>query len=115
MEMAEVISLMKVIKRSYPQFDTSPDSVQHHFKFLRDFPSEVALGNIESHIRTERFPPTIADIRGRLGDRLDSKRSKDETAAYFAQLDEWERNASPPPPGWLDGIRAKLRGEVKVE
>jgi len=112
LEMAEVIGLMKVIKRSYPQFDTSAESVNHHFKYLQDFPFGAALDNIESHVRTERWPPTIADIRGRVGDLMDSQRSKAETAAYFAQLDEWERNASPPPAGWADAIKAKLSGDA---
>lgn len=111
MKESEVIDLLKVIRRAYPTFDCSAESVRHHFKYLRDFPFGAALENVEKHIMTERFPPTIADIRGRLGDQMDSQRSKEETKAYFNQIEFWRNNGSPPPDDYWEKVRRQLRGE----
>nr|WP_275901159.1 hypothetical protein [Paenibacillus periandrae] len=100
---------MKVIKRRYPSFDTSPENVRDHAKYLRDFPFEAALENVEKYILTDRFPPTIADIRGRLGDLQDSQRSKDEAAAFQAKLDQWAADDRPPPNGYWERVRQKLQ------
>lgn len=112
MNRVEVIDLLMTIKRNYPNFDTGIDSVDHHCQYLRDFPCEVARENVERHILTERWPPTIADIRGRLGDQMDSQRSKEEAAAYFAQVDLWRRNGSPPPEGYWEQTRSLIRGDA---
>ncbi|MBO9609186.1 MAG: hypothetical protein J7639_24745 [Paenibacillaceae bacterium] len=112
MDKAEVIDLLKVIKRNYANFDTSVESIEYHLKRLQDFPFEAAAENVERHILTERFPPVIADIRGRLGDQLDSQRSKAEAAEFEAQLESWRINSSlqPPPSGYWDEVRAKIQG-----
>ncbi|CAI6087214.1 hypothetical protein [Cohnella sp. JJ-181] len=112
MNRSEVIRIMEVIKRTYPSFDVSAASIDHYAKRLLDFPFDAALENVERHVLTERFPPVLADIRGRLGDQLDSQRSKTEAAAYEAQLEAWRSGslASPPPPGYWDEVKAKIRG-----
>lgn len=112
MNRSEVIRIMEVIKRTYPSFDVSAASIDHYAKRLQDFPFEAALENVEQHILTERFPPVIADIRGRLGDQIDSHRSKAQAVAYAAQLEVWREEAttSPPPPGYWDRVKAKIRG-----
>jgi len=109
---SEVIELLKTLRRTYPVVDTSVEGVEHYYKYLRDFPYATARENIDRYILTEKFPPTIADIRGRLGDQLDSQRSKEEADAYFAQIDLWNRTGSPPPDGYWENVRAKLRGDA---
>jgi hypothetical protein len=108
----EAAELFKIIKRHYPGFDGSVQSVKENFKYLKDFPFEVALENVDKHIMTERFPPTIADIRGRLGEQIERNRMKQETDEYFGQLNDWRQKAAPPPPGNLEKVRSILkRGE----
>jgi hypothetical protein len=111
MNKLQVIDLLEMLKRSYPGIDTSPESVQHYCKYLQDFPFDVAMRNVEEHIRTERFPPTIADIRGRLGDQMDAERSRRQAQEYFDQLEEWRKRSAPPPPGLSAEVRAMLRGD----
>ncbi|GEM_PF-1434368 len=112
----ELYEIFEEIKSEYPFFDVGEENFERHWRYLQDFPFEDAMDNVVQYIKTTpRRPPGIGDIRGHLGDMLDSQRSKEQTAAYFTQLEEWERNSSPPPPGWLDGIRAKLRGDMKAE
>jgi hypothetical protein len=108
----QVIDLFGIIKRTYPSFDSSPQSVDHHAKYLQDFPFETAREHVERHILSDRFPPTIADIRGRLGDQMDAQRSKDAAAAHFANLDAWGAAGSPPPPDYWELGRRLLRGEA---
>lgn len=112
MNKLQVIDLLAIVKRTYPNFDTSAQSIEHHAKYLKDYPFEVALENVEKHILTERFPPTIADIRGRLGDQMESQRSKATAAEHFARLDAWGANNTPPPEDYWESIKRKLRGEV---
>lgn len=110
MNKLQVIDLFGLIKRTYPGFDSSPQSVDHFTKYLQDFPIEVARENLEKHILTERFPPTIADIRGRLGDHMEAQRSKDAAAAHFANLDAWSAAGTPPPPDYWERGRRLIRG-----
>ncbi|TCZ76154.1 hypothetical protein E0485_15050 [Paenibacillus albiflavus] len=105
MELAEVAKLFKTVKKRYPSFDASLESVNECHKYLRDFPYDVAVANVDQHIMTDKFPPTISDIRGRLGEQQDRQRSKDAAQEYFEQLDAWKASAAPPPPG----LRGKIR------
>lgn len=108
---AEVFDLLLEIKSNYPSFDVSDDNVDRHYKYLQDFPFPEAMKNVELHIKTDSFPPKIADIRGRLGDLMDSQRSKEEAAAYEVQLEEWASENKPPPEGFWEQGRQLLRGE----
>lgn len=112
MDKIEVQDLLEEIKKEYPNFDVSVENENRLYKYLSDFPFKAALKNVEDHIKTNRFPPTIADIRGRLGDLQDSQRSKEETASYFAQLDASRLCNVPPPTGYWDHLRKLVRGEA---
>lgn len=110
MNKSEVARLLVEIKKNYPSFEASAESVDRHLKYLHDIPFAVAQQNLDSHILTERFPPTISDLRGRLGEQKDREQSKIQTESYFAQVDLWKRNAAPPPDGYFEYMREKLRG-----
>jgi hypothetical protein len=111
-EVVEIAELYVHIKKHYPFFDATLDKVKEDYKYLRDFPSTAAQENIDRHIMTETATPGIAHIRGRLGDMLDSQRSKDETASYFAQLEASRLSNAPPPTGYWDHIRTLIRGDL---
>lgn len=108
MDKADVIELIAEIKDNYPFFDESDENIDRHVKFLHDFPFEVAMQNIEQHIRTSRYPPNIAEIRGSLGEQLERDRMRTATDQYFAEREEAAKHACPPPKGWKEGIYAKL-------
>lgn len=110
MDRAEVIDLLIVIKENYPNFDVSDENVDRHLKYLHDFPFEVALRNVDEHIRTSKYAPNIAEIRGSLGEQIERDRMKAATAEYFAAREEAQKQACPPPPGWKEAIYAKLFG-----
>lgn len=111
MKKADVIELIAELVDNYPNFDGSEENIERHYKYLQDFPFEVAMKNVENHIRTNQYPPTIAEIRGRLGDLMDSQRSKVEAVAYEARLEKWAKDNTPPPTGFWEQGRKLLRGE----
>jgi hypothetical protein len=109
---AEVIDLLAEIKEEYPFFDVSDENIERHLRYLKDFPFDAAMHNVEQYIKTDsKKHPGIADIRGRLGDLQDSQRSKEETASYFAQLEASRLCGVPPPSGYWDHMRTLIRGE----
>ncbi|MFC4305764.1 hypothetical protein [Cohnella boryungensis] len=109
----ELYEIFEEIKSEYPFFDVGEENFERHWRYLQDFSFEDALANVIQHIKTTpRRQPGIGDIRGQLGDMVDSQRSKDETATYFGKLEQWSRNSSPPPPGFMDEIRAKVMGDT---
>ncbi|MBP1992526.1 hypothetical protein [Paenibacillus eucommiae] len=111
MNRAEVIDLMIEIKEEYPTFDVSEEEIERHYKRLKDFPLAAALKNVDDHVKTNKYFPKISDIRGCLGDQLDSQRSKEQAAAHEANMNEWAKIDSPPPDGYWETMRTRLRGE----
>lgn len=108
MDRAEIIDLLIVIKENYPSFDASEENIDRHFKYLHDFPFDRAVQNVDEHIRTSKFPPNIAEIRGSLGEQMERSRMRFATEEYFAEREEARKHACSPPPGWKEGIYAKL-------
>lgn len=111
MNKSQVFDLMIEIKKNYSNFDVSEDEVNRHHKYLKDFSLDAAMKNVDDHIKTNKYPPNIADIRGRLGDQLDSQRSKEAAAVHEEKLATWERDNKPPPEGYWANIRTRLRGD----
>lgn len=108
MHRGEVAKLLMIIVDNYPNFDTSDENVDRHLKYLHDFPFDVAVRNVDEHIRTSKYPPNIAEIRGRLGEQIERDRMKSLTEEYFAERARAKQEACPPPPGWKESIYAKL-------
>lgn len=108
----EVMLIIAELVENYPSFDDSDENIDRHYKYLSDFPFDAAMQNVQEHIKTNRFPPLIADIRGRLGDQMDAQRSKDAAQDHFAKLDAWIAEGSPPPEGYWERGRKAIRGEL---
>ena len=58
--------LVKAMKSAYPNQNFIPDewSLELWYKMLSDIPYEALNLAIQRHISTNRYPPTIADLRG---------------------------------------------------
>ncbi|MEC0169877.1 hypothetical protein [Paenibacillus graminis] len=109
MDKAEVGILARIIKANYPGFDKSPENIDRLHRYLRDFPFEEAAANVRQHILTEKFPPNVAEIRGRLGEQIERDRMRQETVELFAAMDAARAAAVPPPSGLKESIYARLR------
>lgn len=70
MEREEFRTLVKGMKAVYPQptFIPDKDAFDVWYGLLKDLPYEVASVAIQKHMLTEKFPPTIADIRSKAGE-----------------------------------------------
>lgn len=112
MELVEIAELYRHIKKYYPAFDASIERVKEDQKYLWDFPRATAQANVDEHIRTSKYPPNIAEIRGNLGEQMDAQRSKEAAAAHFTNLDVWSVNGTPPPEGYWESMKRRLRGEA---
>ncbi|WP_020621047.1 hypothetical protein [Paenibacillus daejeonensis] len=111
MELIEVAKLYKHIKKHFPFFDATTDKVREdHERYLKSFPAEVAWSNIDHHIQVEIVTPGIAHIRGRLGDQIDSQRSKQAAADHLNRLESWRQLDQPPPPNYWQNIRKMIKG-----
>ncbi|GAA0390252.1 replicative helicase loader/inhibitor [Paenibacillus motobuensis] len=108
MRKGEIAKLLMILVENYPNFDASETSVDRHLKYLHDFPFDIAVRNVEEHIRTSKYPPNIAEIRGSLGEQIERDRMKAATDEYFANRKRAREQACPPPPGWKEAIHAKL-------
>jgi len=76
--------LVKGMKAVYtsPNFLPDADSVKIWYRLLQDMPYELANVAIQRHMATNKFPPTIADIRAAAVETMD--RTRDWS-------DGWER------------------------
>lgn len=109
MERVEVIRLFMMISDEYPNFITSEENITRHHKELEDFPFETAVQNVERHIKISSFYPKISEIRGFAADQAARKREFEATRTYLEQRETNRAKATLPPPGWKDGLLAKLR------
>lgn len=108
MNRAEVFDLLIAIKENYPHFDVSDENVERHLKYLIDIPFSAAKTNLDEHIRTGKWPPNIAELRGNVGDQAARQRELDETRWYLKQQCENRKRATLPPAGWRESIIARL-------
>lgn len=100
MNTTQTISLMKRVTNAYPNLVLTADMMLDYSDMLEDMPFDLALKNVNEHIKTSRFAPTIAEIRGGYTDA--HERQKRETQEYIRQ--QQERKPIPVPPE----IKAKM-------
>lgn len=77
----EFKTLAKGLKCAYTTPNFLPDeySIKVWFKFLNDLPADVATACIERYIATNKFPPTIADIREEVAEMMVDKKDWSES------------------------------------
>lgn len=58
--------LVKAVKSAYPNQTFCPDSysLELYYRMLQDIPYEALNIAIQRHIATNKYPPTIAELRG---------------------------------------------------
>lgn len=109
MKRSQVIDLLAKIQEEYAQVDDSDPAIERLYEKLKDFPFDVACKNVEQHILTNPWPPKTAQIRGGAGDLREQRKSKDQTAEYFAERDKAQAAAKPMPAGWKEDTYARLK------
>lgn len=64
MNKSDVKELLKQIVVAYPNFEVSEPRFNLWCEMMQDISFKYAQKNLVEHIKTNRFAPTIADIRG---------------------------------------------------
>ncbi|PAD73691.1 replicative helicase loader/inhibitor [Paenibacillus campinasensis] len=92
----ELLHLLSVIVTAYPTVQVSEEMETLWRSMLQDVSYSKAAENLAQHIKTSRYPPTIADIRGNTSP-LSVDNLRIQTEERFRLMDGWERNACPRP------------------
>lgn len=64
MERSETIKLFSLITNSYDMFDITEEKLQVWSELLSDQDFGDVLGNFKEHVKREKYPPSIAELRG---------------------------------------------------
>lgn len=85
MERKQVIEVFKLLNNVYPNFEVSTEKVDIWTKLLRGQNPAIIMRNAEQYVLTQKFPPTIADLR----ETKNESRSDD----VLKQIRQWERDS----------------------
>ena len=85
MKREQVIEVFKIIKSVYPNFEVSTEKVDIWTRLLKDQNPAIIMKNTEQYVLTQKFPPTIADLR----ENTSEARNND----ILDQIKQWEREA----------------------
>ncbi|KIL37954.1 hypothetical protein SD70_29645 [Gordoniibacillus kamchatkensis] len=108
----ETIKLFRMITIAYPMFDgTDTDKIAFWHEQMRDVSLESAVQNLKIYARTEKFPPSIADLSRSTEPEKDFSSQYHESMRGQAQqhltnLEEWREKAVGPTPEQRERVRA---------
>lgn len=85
MERDEFKILVKSMKAVYaqPTFLPDQDAFNVWYALLKDLPYELASMAVQKHMLTEKFPPTIADLRAKANEVVE------QPAEEMSELEAW--------------------------
>lgn len=75
-----MLDILETIAESYSNFDLTKKKAEVWSEFLSDMPYEKVKSKLHDHIRTSKFPPTIAEISA-------EERPKNE---FLEKARQWE-------------------------
>jgi hypothetical protein len=102
MKQQETAQFLAVVKTAYPHFDISEEVVRLWHQFLSAISFVTAQKNLNDHIASNRFPPTIADIvRKDPNQYVDYAQLREETEERLIQLEQGDPLAIDCPPHLL--------------
>lgn len=90
------MKILSLVTAAYPTVQLSKEIVNLWTTMLLDVSFDNAVLNMERHIKTSKYAPTIAEIRGNLSP-LSVDRLRQETQERFRLMDSWKENACPRP------------------
>lgn len=94
MKQTETARFLAVVKTAYPHFEISNEVARLWHEFLEEIDYQTAQANLREHIKSSRFPPTIADIvRNDPQQFVDHEQLKLETESRLAEMEEWQQQA----------------------
>lgn len=91
MNKSEVGELFKAIKYIFPNFEAGLEKITFWHDLLSDVPFDTALLNLKRHAKTDKFPPTIAELIGRVDTSGQYVPGVEETRAYLAEKEAHDK------------------------
>ena len=110
MKESEATEILTRVAANYPVVTVTNEMIDLYVETLDDVPYNVALRNVTEHIKTSKYAPTIAEIRGGYTDV--HERQKRETQAFIR---EQEARKPIPVPAHIKEQMDKLFGREKAE
>ncbi|MGC6588048.1 replicative helicase loader/inhibitor [Paenibacillus sp. Dod16] len=92
----ELLHLLSIVVTAYPTVQVSEEMETLWGSMLGDVSYKRAAQNLAQHIKTSKYPPTIADIRGNITP-LSVENLRIQTQERFRLMDNWQKNACPRP------------------
>lgn len=108
MKKTELVSLFKVIKECYQNFEITPEKIEVWYEIIQDTPFEKALANLMIHIKSSAYVPTLADlIKYDPVQTVDHEKQKIETQERLIRL-------STPAPSITPEEMAEIKRKVEA-
>ncbi|MCM3272590.1 replicative helicase loader/inhibitor [Paenibacillus elgii] len=104
MKKTEMAQVLAVIKTAYPHFEITEPVARLWYELLKDVDLQTSQANLHKHIRSNRFPPTIADI---IHDQDDEPEEDPEIRARNIEIAhaQWVRDGNDPEAFVYDSIK----------
>lgn len=87
MNREDMKKVFKVIASVYPQFEVSTEKLDLWTRVMREHDPVGVLINAERYVLSNKFPPTIADIKA-------PPKSEAHSKSYLDKIKRWEAEAS---------------------
>jgi hypothetical protein len=102
----EIAELFREIKLHYANFDAGADKREAWHKRLEQADKAAVMQNLDHHIATREFPPTVAELLKTIDLHQGYHDSLKESAyGHFSSMNEWREKSVAPPAS----IREKVR------
>lgn len=85
MNKEQVFELLNFLNVTYPNFEVTQAKIDAWAKLLKDQNPAVVMRNAERYALTQKFAPTVADLR--------EANTEAKGNDFLKKLDEWERDA----------------------
>jgi len=95
----QVVEIFKLIKSVYPNFEVDQMKVDTWSKVMKGQDYERVIIKLEEHMKTNKFPPTIAEITA----------YAPKENQHLKKMEEWKKEAAKVPEETKRQFREKLK------
>lgn len=112
-----MITLMMQMNLAYPnQYQVNDEIIDFWYGFMKDLPFEKAQKHLNDHIKSSKYPPTIADIvRHDPNQFIDHDKQKLDTQKRLQDMEKRSLALSPITPERMEEIRRNAEAGVYDE
>ena len=71
-----------ILSKAYKNFSLDEEEIEVWFSFLEDLDGQYFLNIISEYVKTNKFPPTISDLRGDYDDSLTPEEAWELARSY---------------------------------